>query len=179
MQLCAHPGRCVKSILFMLMISARPQPCSAGLWPAVRAPAGGPRPPLRLLPNWKRNWQRKALPYPNPPHQPRNTISSLIIKPKAVVLSSLANLHPGSSRHEARQTHWPSQVPERFHNFTGRGQWTEHGNLGATSSVALRQRDGGLLKLIDIYGNDQIACQEMPHARDPLLIGACESPSGP
>lgn len=44
-----------------------------------------------------------------------------------------------------------------FEFLDGRGQWTEHGDLGSTGSVALRHRDGGLLELIDIYGNDRIA----------------------
>ena len=39
----------------------------------------------------------------------------------------------------------------------GRGQWTRHGNLGATGSVALRRKPGGELELIDIYGNDRLA----------------------
>jgi len=50
------------------------------------------------------------------------------------------------------------KAPE-FEFLDGRGQWTEHGNLGATGSVALRQRDGGILELIDIYGNDRISFQ--------------------
>jgi hypothetical protein len=47
-------------------------------------------------------------------------------------------------------------APE-FEFLDGRGQWTEHGNLGATGSVALRQKGAGVLELIDIYGNDRIA----------------------
>ena len=49
-------------------------------------------------------------------------------------------------------------APE-FEFLDGRGTWTEHGNLGATGSVALRQRGGDVLELIDIYGNDRIAFQ--------------------
>ena len=41
----------------------------------------------------------------------------------------------------------------------GRGQWTEQGGLGSTGSVALRHKDGGVLELTDIYGNDRIAFQ--------------------
>ena len=40
----------------------------------------------------------------------------------------------------------------------GRGQWTEHGRLGAQGSVARRDR-GDIIELIDIYGNDRIALQ--------------------
>jgi len=47
------------------------------------------------------------------------------------------------------------KAPE-FEFLDGRGQWTEHGNLGAVGSVALRQK-GAELELIDIYGNDRIA----------------------
>jgi hypothetical protein len=39
----------------------------------------------------------------------------------------------------------------------GRGAWTERGGLGAKGSVARRERGGGLIELIDIYGNDRIA----------------------
>ena len=44
-----------------------------------------------------------------------------------------------------------------FEFLDGRGQWTEHGDVGATGSVAMRHRDASLLELIDIYGNDRIA----------------------
>jgi hypothetical protein len=44
---------------------------------------------------------------------------------------------------------------KEFEFLDGRGEWTEWGNLGATGSVALRQR-GGCLELIDIYGNDRL-----------------------
>jgi hypothetical protein len=39
----------------------------------------------------------------------------------------------------------------------GRGQWIEYGDLGAAGGVVLRHQPGGLLELIDIYGNNQIA----------------------
>jgi hypothetical protein len=39
----------------------------------------------------------------------------------------------------------------------GRGKWTEFGNLGATGSVAMRQKEDGALELIDMVGNDRIA----------------------
>ncbi|MCC7340379.1 MAG: hypothetical protein IT170_04775 [Bryobacterales bacterium] len=39
----------------------------------------------------------------------------------------------------------------------GRGQWTEHGSLGATGSVVRRTRGGDAVELIDLYGNDRIA----------------------
>ncbi|HSB16961.1 MAG TPA: hypothetical protein VLE22_21095 [Bryobacteraceae bacterium] len=41
----------------------------------------------------------------------------------------------------------------------GRGQWTEHGSLGATGSVARRDRAADVVELIDIYGNDRILFQ--------------------
>lgn len=44
-----------------------------------------------------------------------------------------------------------------YEYLDGRGTWTEHGDLGATGSVALRHKPGGLLQFIDIYGNQQIA----------------------
>jgi hypothetical protein len=43
-----------------------------------------------------------------------------------------------------------------FEFLDGRGYWTEQGSLGSTGSVALRQKTGGGLELIDIYGNDRI-----------------------
>ena len=46
---------------------------------------------------------------------------------------------------------------KEFEFLDGRGQWTEKGNLGSTGSVALRQKAGGVLELIDIYGNDRIS----------------------
>jgi hypothetical protein len=49
-------------------------------------------------------------------------------------------------------------APE-FDFLDGRGQWTEQGRLGSTGSVALRQKPGGVLELIDFYGNDRIAFQ--------------------
>jgi hypothetical protein len=48
------------------------------------------------------------------------------------------------------------RAPE-FEFLDGRGQWTEKGRLGSTGSVALRLKQGGVLELIDIYGNDRIA----------------------
>ena len=39
----------------------------------------------------------------------------------------------------------------------GRGRWAHQGKLGAAGSVALRNRPGDELELIDIYGNDRIA----------------------
>jgi hypothetical protein len=44
-----------------------------------------------------------------------------------------------------------------FEFLDGRGQWTEQGSLGATGSVARRERATGVVELIDIYGNDRIA----------------------
>jgi len=49
-----------------------------------------------------------------------------------------------------------ADAPE-FEFLDGRGQWTKHGNLGATGSTALREKTGGVMELIDIYGNDRIA----------------------
>ncbi len=39
----------------------------------------------------------------------------------------------------------------------GRGAWTEQGGVGASGSVARRDRPGGLVELIDIYGNERLA----------------------
>jgi len=47
-------------------------------------------------------------------------------------------------------------APE-FEFLDGRGAWTEHGNLGASGSLALRRKSGHALELIDIYGNDRLA----------------------
>lgn len=54
-------------------------------------------------------------------------------------------------------------VKARDYEFLdGRGQWTEHGSLGAAGSVARRDKDSGLVELIDIYGNDRIAFRSNP-----------------
>ena len=45
----------------------------------------------------------------------------------------------------------------------GRGQWAEHGNLGAAGGVVLRRKPGGLLDLIDIHGNNRIAFRAPAH----------------
>ncbi len=51
-------------------------------------------------------------------------------------------------------------VAARDYEFLdGRGAWTRRGRLGATGSVALREKGSGKLDLIDIYGNDRIAFQ--------------------
>ena len=50
-------------------------------------------------------------------------------------------------------------APE-FEFLDGRGEWTEMGRLGASGSVARRQRPGGEIELIDIYGNTRIGFQE-------------------
>jgi hypothetical protein len=47
-------------------------------------------------------------------------------------------------------------APE-YEFLDGRGAWTEHGTLGATGSVARRERAAGVVELIDMYGNDRIA----------------------
>jgi hypothetical protein len=39
----------------------------------------------------------------------------------------------------------------------GRGRWAEMGGLGAAGSVAHRAKAGGVVELIDIYGNERIA----------------------
>jgi hypothetical protein len=44
----------------------------------------------------------------------------------------------------------------------GRGHWTERGNLGVAGSVVRRERSGGRLELIDLYGNDRIVFQAQP-----------------
>jgi hypothetical protein len=50
------------------------------------------------------------------------------------------------------------KAPE-FEFLDGRGQWTERGSLGATGSVARRNRAPGVVEMIDIYGNDRISFQ--------------------
>jgi hypothetical protein len=50
------------------------------------------------------------------------------------------------------------KAPE-YEFLDGRGQWTEHGSLGARGSVARRDRGAGVIELIDIYGNDRLAFQ--------------------
>ncbi|MGC8794613.1 MAG: hypothetical protein ACP5U2_14605, partial [Bryobacteraceae bacterium] len=50
------------------------------------------------------------------------------------------------------------RAPE-YEFLDGRGQWTEYGRLGAAGSVARRDRPGGIVELVDIYGNDRIAFQ--------------------
>jgi hypothetical protein len=50
------------------------------------------------------------------------------------------------------------RAPE-YEFLDARGHWTESGNLAAAGSVARRQKDGGVLELIDIYGNDRTAFQ--------------------
>ncbi|MCP5116074.1 MAG: hypothetical protein GY953_35050 [bacterium] len=50
------------------------------------------------------------------------------------------------------------KAPE-YEFLDGRGTWTEHGSLGATGSVARRNRGGGLVELIDMYGNNRVAFQ--------------------
>jgi len=49
-----------------------------------------------------------------------------------------------------------ANAPE-FEFLDGRGAWTEHGNLGAEGSVALRRKGNDTLELIDIYGNGRLA----------------------
>jgi hypothetical protein len=50
------------------------------------------------------------------------------------------------------------RAPE-YEFLDGRGQWTEYGRLGATGSVVRRDREGGVIELIDIYGNQRIVLQ--------------------
>ena len=41
----------------------------------------------------------------------------------------------------------------------GRGEWTRRGNLGASGSVALRQKGSGVMEFTNCYGNSKIAFQ--------------------
>ena len=43
-----------------------------------------------------------------------------------------------------------------YEYLDGRGQWTEHGKLGARGGVVVRRQEGGRLELIDLFGNDRI-----------------------
>ena len=45
---------------------------------------------------------------------------------------------------------------KEYEFLDGRGRWTERGSVGATGSVARRNRASGAVELIDIYGNDRI-----------------------
>jgi hypothetical protein len=74
-----------------------------------------------------------------------------------LAFNSKNNLYETSANVGGRRIDYV-RAPE-YEFLDGRGQWTEHGNLGATGSVALRQRSGGALELIDMYGNDRIAFQ--------------------
>lgn len=47
------------------------------------------------------------------------------------------------------------KAPE-YEFLDGRGAWTEMGGLGAAGSVARRERAGGVVELIDVYGNERI-----------------------
>jgi hypothetical protein len=38
----------------------------------------------------------------------------------------------------------------------GRGQWTERGKVASSGSVVMRQKAGGVLEIIDLYGNARI-----------------------
>ncbi|MCP5111119.1 MAG: hypothetical protein GY953_09810 [bacterium] len=49
-----------------------------------------------------------------------------------------------------------AKAPE-YEFLDGRGAWIERGGLGAAGSVARRDRAGGVVELIDIYGNERIA----------------------
>ena len=48
------------------------------------------------------------------------------------------------------------KAPE-YEFLDGRGEWTVQGNLGARGSVARRERPGGAIEMIDMYGNNRIA----------------------
>lgn len=74
-----------------------------------------------------------------------------------LVFNTAANFYEVSGNVDGRRIDHV-QAPE-FEFLDGRGQWTQHGNLGATGSVALRPHGSGGLELIDIYGNDRIAFQ--------------------
>ena len=88
------------------------------------------------------------------------------------------NFHEISANVDGRRIDYVSAPDYEF--LDGRGQWTRHGNLGATGSVALRQKGNGVLELIDIYGNDRIQFKApsngvlMAYAPDGKSLGKLE-----
>jgi hypothetical protein len=68
-----------------------------------------------------------------------------------------------SANVSGRRVDWVSAPDYEF--LDGRGEWTLHGSLGATGSVARRERAEGVIELIDLYGNDRIAFQAMGPGR--------------
>ena len=56
-----------------------------------------------------------------------------------------------------RRIDWVTAPEHEF--LDGRGAWTEMGGLGAAGSVARRERGGGVVELIDIYGNEKLLFQ--------------------
>ncbi len=83
--------------------------------------------------------------------------------PVELPVSGWLVFHPGNGFYELSANVGGRRIDHvqatEFEFLDGRGQWTEHGSLGAAGSVALRQRGPGGLELIDIYGNDRIAFQ--------------------
>lgn len=67
----------------------------------------------------------------------------------------------------------------------GRGQWTKMGNLGATGSAVIRRREGAILELIDIYGNERIQFRTpargilVAYSPDGRELGEVKLTSGP
>ncbi|HZT32301.1 MAG TPA: hypothetical protein VFA33_20605 [Bryobacteraceae bacterium] len=66
-----------------------------------------------------------------------------------------SNFYEISANLGGRRVDYVSSAGYEF--LDGRGRWTEHGKLGVSGSVALRQKGAGVLELIDMYGNDRIA----------------------
>jgi len=65
-----------------------------------------------------------------------------------------ARFHEFSAHVDGRRIDYV-KAPE-YEFLDGRGQWVEQGGLGGSGSVARRDRTGGTIELIDIYGNTRI-----------------------
>ncbi|MCW5980757.1 MAG: hypothetical protein KIT09_21935 [Bryobacteraceae bacterium] len=72
-----------------------------------------------------------------------------------LVINTDGGFHELSGNVNGRRIDWVKASAYEF--LDGRGQWTEHGSLGAAGSVARRARGGGVVELIDMYGNNRIA----------------------
>jgi len=67
-----------------------------------------------------------------------------------LAIHSAAGFYEFSANQGGRRIDYVSA--SEFEFLDGRGAWTEHGNLGATGSLAMRRKGSHTLELIDIYG---------------------------
>ena len=77
-----------------------------------------------------------------------------------LVFNPSSNFWEASATASGRRTDYVSSAAYEY--LDGRGTWTEKGKLGATGAAVMRQRAGGLLEIIDLYGNDRIALGAEP-----------------